>query len=381
MKSRNDQKYWVVKRRKRGGRKPRRRIGVALHAGPLATPAGELPTFAMHAPSSRANTISAAISLGLHGGILLALLLIAWLAPPELIEEFLPLELVNEPLPDSTPAPAPRVIAESSGAFAPAPQAFAPQIVNPSVVARAAPVVPGQALEMASVSSVAAPTAVARRLIQAEHVSAVRSVAAATTSPVAVAPMAPALRGPVEVQAPSGPSVGPRAVASGGSTQGLGAPGALGTGSSVREGIASDRDVAGSASGPRLASVNTRVGDSLWGAGPGGTGTGLGVSFEECTARPEVQSYMEKVRQRMISRWVIPPKVASNQSVTLQFKLDAAGSATHVRLVRTDDDNLGTSAVNALRSASPFPPMTDRVRCLARDRLLATFMNPLAGSS
>jgi TonB family protein len=222
---------------------------------------------------------------------------------------------------------------------------------------------------------------VAQRRIEAEHVSAVRSVAAATTSPVAVAPVAPALRGPLEVQAPVGPSVGPRAVAGGGDSMGLAAPGALGTGSSVREGVASDRDVAGSASGPRLASVNTRVGDSLWGAGPGGSGDGLGVSFEDCTARAEVQTYMEQVRQRMISRWVIPPDVPSNQSVTLQFKLDAAGSATQVRLVRSDDERLGVSAVDALRSASPFPPMSERVRCLARDRLVATFMNPLAGSS
>ncbi|MEN8184874.1 MAG: TonB C-terminal domain-containing protein, partial [Myxococcota bacterium] len=371
MTSDRNQPQWVVRRKRRHPR-PRRRIGAALHAGPaLAAGGAEFPGLPEHR-SGRANAVSGFLSILLHVGGLGVLFLIAWLAPPELVEQLLPVELVR---PDSTPAPAPRAIAEHRAAFAPAPQAVAPQIVNPDVVARAQPV-SAQALQLDSVSPVIAPTEVARRVVATEHVQAMRSIAAATTSPIEVAPVAPALRGPVEFQAPVGPSVGPRAVVQGGDTVGLAAPGALGTGSSVREGIASDRDVAGAASGPRLASVNTRVGDSLRGGGPGGTGTGAGTSFEECMSRREVQSYLQKIHQRVLSRWVLPPETPPNQQVKLKFTLDVAGSAGNVEFLTTDNPALGESAATALRSAAPFPPMTDPVRCLSRTPIHATFTNP-----
>jgi hypothetical protein len=373
--------HWVIRRRARGRPKPRRRLGVALARGPLAaTGAGDFPGLHVHTGSQRSQAISAAVSVLGHAGAIGLLALFAWLAPPELVEELLPLDLVNEPLPESSPAPAPRAIAEARGAFAPAPQAFRAQIENPHVAARAVPTLPAEALELEAVSSVAAPTDVKRQVIAAEQVSAVRSIAAATVSPVALAPIAPALRGPIEVQAPAGPSVGPRAVAAAGDSAGFAAPEALGTGSSVREGIASDRDVAGSATGPRLASVNTRVGEGLRGAGPGGTGTGLGVSFEECTARPEVQAYMEQVRLRMLSRWVLPPDTPSNQEVKLQFRLDPSGSSSQVKFVVAPNPTLGESAAAALRAASPFPPMPERVRCLSESPLTGTFTNPTGTS-
>ncbi len=371
---------WVVRRRPRGAARPRRCVGVALQRGPLGAPTAPFPGSHAHTASGRTQAVSGALSLLFHASLVGALVLFAWLAPPELVEQILPLELVNEPVPESSPAPAPRAIAESRAAFAPAPQAFRAQIVNPSVAARAVPTLPAEALELDAVASVAVPTEVKRQVIAAEHVSAVRSIAAASVAPVALAPVAPALRGPIEVQAPAGPSVGPRAVATGGATSGLAAPGALGTGSSVRDGIASDRDVAGSATGPRLASVNTRVGEGLQGAGPGGTGTGLGVSFEECNARPEVQTYMEQVRVRMLTRWVLPPETPSNQRVQLKFRLDPAGSASQVQFVAAPSATLGESAAAALRAASPFPPMPDRVRCLSESPLIGTFTNPTGTS-
>jgi hypothetical protein len=341
----------------------------------LAGAVAEFPGVPRHS-SSRTHVASGAASLLLHLGVLGSLLLFAWLAPPDLVEELLPVELMR---PDDTPAPAPRAIAEHRAAFAPASQAVAPQIVNPNVVARAQPAVAAQALQLDSVSPVVAPTEVSRRVVQTEHVQAMRSVTAATVSPVAVAPVSPALRGPVEVTAPVGPSVGPRAVV-GGDTMGLAAPGALGTGSSVKAGIASDRDVAGAATGPRLANVNTGVGKALWGAGPGGDGTGGGPSFEECMSRHEVQSYLQQVNERVISRWTLPPDTPPDLSVRLRFKLDIAGSATNVQFISTENSALGESAAAALRAAAPFPPMSDPVRCLSRSPLQATFQNPSGAS-
>jgi hypothetical protein len=42
-------------------------------------------------------------------------------------------------------------------------------------------------------------------------------------------------------------------------------------------------------------------------------------------------------------------------------------------MVSSDDARVGSSVVDALRAASPFPPMSDRVRCLADSQLTATF--------
>jgi TonB family protein len=64
--------------------------------------------------------------------------------------------------------------------------------------------------------------------------------------------------------------------------------------------------------------------------------------------------------------------------VQLRFQLDAAGSAQNVQLVPGGDGRLGASAVDALRSAAPFPPMGDRVRCLAGAPIIGTVRNPLA---
>jgi hypothetical protein len=147
----------------------------------------------------------------------------------------------------------------------------------------------------------------------------------------------------------------------------------MGSGSSVREGIASNRDVLGSPDGAPLANVATRVGEGFM-RGDGGTGTGGGV--EDCLSRAEVQQYQEHVRQRMYARWVVPGDVAVNQKVQLRFALDASGSVMQAELVSANDAGLGQSAVDALRSAAPFTAMPERVRCLARRKLIGTFSVP-----
>ena len=50
-----------------------------------------------------------------------------------------------------------------------------------------------------------------------------------------------------------------------------------------------------------------------------------------------------------------------------------ADSARSVELVSADDPSLGREAANALRASSPFPAMDDAVRCLAKERITATF--------
>jgi TonB family protein len=236
---------------------------------------------------------------------------------------------------------------------------------------------------MDSVSSVSAPTQINRATTVVERVSAVNSVARATASSVDVAHVgASVVRGPTRIDAPVGPSVGPRKVeaAKAGTTIGT-APYRIGgkEGSSVREGVLSNMDVVGSPDGAAIVSVNTAIGDGYL-RGTGGTGTGTSVvSKSACFERPSVRAYLVEVKDRTIGRWVLPPGLSSDQTVTLRFNLDAAGSASRVSLVDATDNALGASAVDALRAAAPFPPMPSDARCLSQVPIVATFSNPVAG--
>ncbi len=332
---------------------------------------------AFHEPEgSKRTLVTGSLAALLHFGTVATLVFLASLAP--VIEEVLiPVQLLHDepPAPDE-PAPAPKALAERRSLdFAPA-RAVMPQIVNPNVFADASPAVTAEALKMEAVASVVAPTRIQRSHTVVEHVSAVQSSAAARATALDIASVGvPAVRGPVKVVAPVGPSVGPRAVAvaSTGATLGS-ATLDIGSGSSVREGIVSTRDVRGSSTGALLMSVDTEVGEGFLG-GTGGTGTGAqsGAGAGRCNDRPEVQAYMAQIRSRTLQRWRLPPGVPVNERVMLRFKLDVAGSASAVHVVKASDNALGASAVDAMRSASPFPPIPEAARCLARGRIRATF--------
>jgi TonB family protein len=78
----------------------------------------------------------------------------------------------------------------------------------------------------------------------------------------------------------------------------------------------------------------------------------------------------------MYARWMLPGDAASGQKVLLRFSLDASGSVMQTELVSASDAGVGQSAVDALRSAAPFSAMNERVRCLARRKLIGTFIVP-----
>ena len=367
----------------------RRKLRVALTPGMVGAGAAfAYPGYAGgESDDSRRTLVTGSVSALIHLGALGLLVLLASLAPV-IDDELIPVQLIHDDASPDEPAPAPKALAERrSRHYAPAAQTLAPQIVNPRVVAAASPAVRAEALEMGAVGSVAAPTAIDHSTAVVERVSAVNSAARARAASVDVASVAaPAVRGPTQLDAPVGPSVGPRQVEATDAAPSMGL-GSLhtgdGNGSSVREGILSHRDVLGSPDGALLVSVDTAIGNSHL-RGTGGTGTsstGGGVSATEaaCIARPEVATYMQDIHDRVVDRWILPPGLEADQAVKLRFRLDVAGSATSVSLVEADDNALGASAVDALRAASPFPPMPESVRCLSDFSLIGTFTNPFAG--
>jgi hypothetical protein len=365
---------WIVKRRPRRPSAMRRHRFVEAHVAAghssVAFPGSPMP----EPEGGRERLVSSGTSLLLHGGLVLLLFLLAQLAPEELKEQLIEVTRVNEPREE--PAPRPRAIAESSGRFAPAPMALAPQIVNPTVIQQRAPDLSAAQVQLADIQPIQAPRNLA--VPNAPEVAQVRAfqspIVANTAAPRVIDSAAPKLSGPIDFQAPAGTLAGPRQVVTGGSTVGIADPTALGTGSSVREGIASDRDVHGAKTGER-ASVNVAVGAG-GGRGTGGDGLGAGgVSEADCLARPEVQSYLERLRERVISRWRATPSNLPNGTfkVSLRFRLDPSGSASAIEFVSADSQAVGESAADAMRAASPFDQMPDRARCIASQSWTAAF--------
>jgi TonB family protein len=371
-------------RRRRPERKHESLAQIAV--GPAVSSAFAYPGYAEPDDAARTRAFLTGSAL-VHGAGFAVLLLIASLAP--VIEEHvIPVQLLKEepppPPPPDEPAAAPKALAQRRNLpFAPAVQAVAPQIVNPRIIAEAKPAVAAEALQMDALGATAAPTEIQARTLVVEHVSVVNSAVRAVASPVDVrTATGPVVRGPTHVEGLVGPSVGPRRVeaAAAGTTMGTG-PLQIGSGngSSVKDGVLSDRDVIGSPDGALVVSVDTTIGDGpLAGNTPGGTGTAID-SKPECLESPAVRTYLSEVRQRTYERWVLPPGVDAGRKVTLRFHLDIAGSASKVSIVKAEDNALGASAVDALRAAAPFPPMPEEARCLSQRAIVGTFSNPVGG--
>jgi len=363
----------------------------ALTASGRATGAGlhrSLPAYPGPTEDSQRRTwITAAVSAAVHAGALALLLYLASLADLA-TEKILPVQLLRETVPETTPEPAaaPKRLAERrSRRYAPAVQSVTPQVTNPRVIAEAVPVAPAESIELDAASVVQSPTQIERSSTEVQRVAVVNTASPTSAQHIDVAQVVrPALRGPTRIDAPAGPSVGPRRIEVGAVTPTLGsAPVRIGgeAGSSSPEGLLSSRDVLGTPTGVRVVSVNTIIGPGHL-PGAGGNGTSLsppGSSESDCFQRPEVSSYLLQVKDRTIEHWRLPPGVQANQSVTLRFQIDSSGSATRVGFVKASDNALGASAADALRAAAPFPPMAAPVRCLAQVPILATFTNPTGG--
>lgn len=357
-----------------------RRIGVT-EAVAGASASGEFPGAVLPDPEGgRGRWLGGGLSVLIHGALIAALALSAWLAPPQTVENIIKITRLPNQIQKEQSAPRPKVVAESLGRFDPAPMAVAPQVPNPAVIQHRAAVVPVQKIDVNAVSPVQAPRDVkAIASTQVDQVRAYQSIAAATTAPVPVDVPEPALAGPKELKAETGVQSGPKQVLPSGATAGIAGPHSQGTGSSVRDGIASNRDVLGSPKGVR-ADVNWAVGGA-GGRGLGGNGSGPGgITWQQCASRPEVESYMARIQSRVLSRWILPADISGNQSVTLRFVLDPSGSASRIQYA-AGSTSLAKSAVEAMRSASPFDQMTDRVRCLAGTPIQATFRNPTVAAN
>src|SRR5215467_4005595 len=108
----------------------------------------------------------------------------------------------------------------------------------------------------------------------------------------------------------------------------------------------------------------------------GGTGTGIGggsTTGLKGISNGDLNQYLKQVENRVRSVWKYPEEVTGVQKLTIHFSLDRAGKLIQVEVVNTSDARLNASAVDAMKRASPFPPLPESLKDLANEPLGITF--------
>ena len=417
-------------------RRTRSRRPALAFAGGLAAPAdgparGPLPHFGLPEPSDpRARRKSALISAGLHATFLVGLLLAALLAPPELIERIIPVQLMPAARPielpgtNAEPAPSgPRSVGArrpSAAALAAAGGLTAEQARALREAAREAARRSIQQMQVEAERQPVLPSQVERRPAQAERLAARAAAAVSPHERVEMKELEPVRIDPADLQALDLDLDGPREIdaqslgdlSAPAALESLGALGASDYSGSVNPSAAVPGAVL---AGPGNGGLDTGLAEGFtggsggFGSGAGSGGTGQVVGAVRCLESASVQRYLDRLRLRTYQRWTVPNGVPPNAEVVLRFAVDASGMATDTQAVLssrtgngtgtgTDTGNdtgnsdtqnaetqdagreqnpaLAESAVQALRSASPFPPMTDANRCLTDKRIVLTFTVP-----
>ena len=354
----------------REARRPR--LGVHLSAaaaGGVPLP-DDAPTLTMRPPeSARGTLISGSISMLLHALVILLIAMVAWMAPE--VARVIPVKIMQELPGSNDPAPAPRKLISRRPMASPA-AAQLQRTVRPTTTP--AQRVSAQSLTMAAVVPVAAPAQIERRQVDAARVSAISVANAPRVAAVDLSQVQAVSVPTGDLVAPVVDVTGPRQVAEG-TIVAEGAPQITAAFAEVGQ-----TDYTGQASpgeyteGPvNEIVIDTGVSDEFAG-GTGGTGSS--VNTVDCMSSSYVGRYLDVVQRRTKSRWEVPPDTPIGTQVLLHFELDASGTAANVEYDDERNSELGRSAAEALRAASPFPPMTDENRCLSELRLKAHFSVP-----
>lgn len=129
----------------------------------------------------------------------------------------------------------------------------------------------------------------------------------------------------------------------------------------------------GTGVGPYGAPGGSRSGSGLSGGGSGsGTGGGSNTGLKGMT-NSDYNQYLQQLKRRVESVWKYPDDVTGVQKVAVRFILDRAGKLTLAEVLDSSDSRLNTSAVEAIRRASPFPPIPESLKDLANEPMIIRF--------
>jgi TonB family protein len=129
----------------------------------------------------------------------------------------------------------------------------------------------------------------------------------------------------------------------------------------------------GTGVGPYGVTGGKSSGSGLSGGGSGsGTGGGSNTGLKGI-ATPDYNHYLQQLKKRVESVWKYPDDVTGVQKVAVRFILDRAGKLTLAEVLDSSDSRLNTSAVEAIRRASPFPPIPESLKDLANEPMIIRF--------
>ena len=112
------------------------------------------------------------------------------------------------------------------------------------------------------------------------------------------------------------------------------------------------------------------------GTAGGGTGSGTGGGSNSGlrgTASADYNQYLKLIENRVKSVWRYPEGVTGVQKVSVRFTLDRAGKLSQVEVLDATDSRINASALEAMRKASPFPPIPEGLKDLAGESLIIRF--------
>jgi TonB family protein len=87
----------------------------------------------------------------------------------------------------------------------------------------------------------------------------------------------------------------------------------------------------------------------------------------------EYGEYLKAIEKRVYSVWKYPDGAAGVQKVSVRFAVDRGGKLTLVEVVDSTDPKINASALEAMKKASPFPPIPESLRDLADEPLIIRF--------
>jgi TonB family protein len=129
----------------------------------------------------------------------------------------------------------------------------------------------------------------------------------------------------------------------------------------------------GTGSGPYGVPGGVRDGKGIAG---GGTGTGVGggsSSGLKGKYSTDFGQYLKSLEKRVYAVWKYPESASGLQKVSVRFVLDRAGKLAQAEVVESTDPTINASALEAMKKASPFPPIPENLKDLAGEPLIIRF--------
>jgi TonB family protein len=129
----------------------------------------------------------------------------------------------------------------------------------------------------------------------------------------------------------------------------------------------------GTNTGPYGVPGGSKSGTGLAGAGTGvGTGGGSNTGLKGAS-NSDYNNYLQQLEKRVHSVWKYPDSVSGVQKVAVRFTLDRAGKLVQAEVLDSSDARINSSAVEAMKRASPFPPIPESLKDLANEPLIIRF--------